>query len=337
MDERYSNSLTFIRLLAAVQVMAGHIFIHLHISNFHMGKNIIGYFSGVPIFFAISGFVIWFSVERSPDYVSYIKKRFWRIYPELWVGVIVEILTIFIFYHGWNGWQMILFFFTQGSIFQFWTPDSLRGYGCGTPNGSLWTICISIQFYIVVWFLYKLLKKRRGGVWSVGFIFVLAASICGQLIAENTGIESLIKLYGQSVIRYLWLFYLGCFIAEFWSVMIPFLKRFWYIFLAAGTIFYVTEIDIQAGYQVFQNICMIMGVIGFAYRFPCLEVKVDLSYGIFIYHMIIVNVFITKGWVQEPVFFFFVVALSCVSAYLSSVTIGKWSAMHKTLNKKDDT
>ena len=44
----------------------------------------------------------------------------------------------------------ILFIFCQSSIFQFWTPNFLRGYGCGTPNGSLWTIGILIQFYIII-------------------------------------------------------------------------------------------------------------------------------------------------------------------------------------------
>ena len=70
-------------------------------------------------------------------------------------------------------------------LFQFWTPEALRGFGCGTPNGSLWTISVIVQFYIVAWFLKKLTRKKSGLALWIGMLicslaigFVKKASAC---------------------------------------------------------------------------------------------------------------------------------------------------------------
>jgi len=115
--------------------------------------------------------LIWGSCGRSISYADYLKKRIWRIYPELWMAVIVEMIVLLALYEGPYNWpQTILFVFTQSTLFQFWTPDCLRGYGCGTPNGALWTIGIIVQFYIVAYFLYKKLHAKNLKMWLVGGI-----------------------------------------------------------------------------------------------------------------------------------------------------------------------
>lgn len=144
LTDRRNNCINTIRLIAALQVAYGHITYHMGVTMPQWVEIIFGYFQGVPIFFLLSGFLIWDSVERSSNYPDYLKKRFWRIYPELWLGIFVEIVAIIILYGIPNIKQFVLFTVSQSTILQFWTPDSLRGYGCGSPNGALWTICVLI-------------------------------------------------------------------------------------------------------------------------------------------------------------------------------------------------
>lgn len=101
------------RILAAFQVFFGHMVGHLELSipvNERLFR-VLYFLNGVPIFFIISGFLIWFSIGSSKSYGQYLKKRFWRIYPELWVAVVVEITVIIILYHGWEIKQFLLFAF----------------------------------------------------------------------------------------------------------------------------------------------------------------------------------------------------------------------------------
>lgn len=327
-----NNSLNLIKLIAALQVMFGHIVVHLEISIPSWISQMLGVFQGVPIFFTLSGFLIWFSIDRSANrrgYSTYLRKRFWRIYPEMWVAVVIEIIVMCILYRRWNVRDTALFTVTQATIFQFWTPDSLRGYGCGTPNGALWTMGVTIQFYIIAWFLYRLLKNKKLQVWIGAIAGCLALSIIGQIGIDSFHNDILSKLYGQIVIKYLWMFLVGMAGASFQDVLVPVLKKWWPIIFIVGVIVSITGFDIKIGYHVLKTITILMAVIGFSYQFPKLKMKRDISFGIFIYHMTVVNAMITFGYTGKLIWFFTATLISCVLGYISTVTIGQYAARRK--------
>jgi len=316
------NCLNLIRLLTAFQVMFGHILLHLDV-NVPEGVSIIVWmFRGVPIFFGLSGFLIWFSIGRTENWKVYAKKRFWRIYPELWIGVAVEAIVLLLMYRITDVVKFVLFLFGQATIFQFWTPDSLRGYGCGTPNGSLWTICVTIQFYVIAWGLYKFLHGKSLRRWIGTWLGVLCLSKFLELLLGRFASIIINKLYGQTIIRYLWLFVLGSFLAEFYGTILPYLKKYWLLLLGFSGLIYLIGIDISVGYGVIQSIFMFAGVLGIAYRFPKLEIKRDISYGIYIFHMTVVNVLIEQGMTGSLMSVVVVVGVSCVLAFVSSEMVG---------------
>lgn len=190
-----------------------------------------------------------------------------------------------------------------------------------------------IQFYLIAWLIRKTLHRKKMLTWIVGFILLIGCSVIGEYVFEWIGIETLTKLYGQTIVRYGWLFYIGCFIAEFNGKMLPILSKYWYLIFFSGIIPYVTGADIVAKYAVLWSILLVSGLIGFAYRYPRLAIRIDISYGIFLYHMIIVNLFITEGWVGKWRYAFAVLAITIVCAYLSNAIVGKWSAKMKTVDR----
>ena len=202
----------------------GHTLWHLQIERIPIIGDFIEFFIGVPVFFILSGFLIWQSINQSKSFGEYAKKRFWRIYPELWLAVVVEIVVLLLLYHEPIHYpQLGLFTFGQATIFQFWTPDFLRGYGCGCPNGALWTITILIQFYFCAYFIFKWLKGRQSWIW---WVVVLISVIIGwvtpflRLFLPDT----VSKLCGVSLIPYLWMFMMAAFASEKKDKVIPFLK-----------------------------------------------------------------------------------------------------------------
>ena len=174
------NSLDTIRLMAALMVMFFHAWEHLHVSVPPALNLFFGFFMGVPLFFSLSGFLIWNSIGRS-SLSGYLWKRVKRIYPELWAGVLLNAAALIFFVDRPIPWlELGLFCLTQGSFLQFWTPDALRNYGCGTPNGALWTICVTVQFYIAAFFFHRWLKGKKLGWW-------LGALLCTIGIAVFSG------------------------------------------------------------------------------------------------------------------------------------------------------
>ncbi len=320
------NCLSLFKLIAALQVMYGHIIVHFGISSNSVFDKLFAVFQGVPVFFTLSGFLIWFSIERSASrggYTGYLKKRFWRIYPEMWIAVVVEIIVMCILYRGWNVRDTAIFTFAQSTIFQFWTPGSLRGYGCGTPNGSLWTMCVTIQFYIIAWLIYKFLRNRKWYVWAITIIASVVMSELFEFLSGLFGVEVFLKLYNQTVIRYLWMFLLGMMMACFFDKIIPFCKKWWPVFICAGIIITFTGFDFSAGYGVLKTLFVLVAIIGFAYCFPQFKLKKDISYGIFIYHMTVVNAMITFGLTGRIIWLMVAMVISCILGYISTIIAGK--------------
>ena len=324
------DCLNTIRLLAAIEVLYGHTFAHLEIDAIPVLGDFIHFFHGVPIFFTMSGFLIWWSIGRSRSFGEYLKKRFWRIFPELWVAVLVELIVLFLLYHEPINWpQFGAFAITQGTIFQFWTPDCLRGYGCGCPNGALWTVCVLIQFYFFAYFIYKGLHGKKLWVWFAAISLALAISLASPVIRGHLP-ETIGKLYGQTLLPYLWMFLCASLVAEKKDVMIPFLKKWWWAFVVVLLMKkYIIHWDIDASYAIFGTLLLFLGMIGFAYSFPKLNIKTDISYGVYIYHMTVVNALITFGLFHNPWLFVLVLVVTCLLAWISTKTVGAWAGRMK--------
>ncbi len=323
------NSLKTIRIIAALEVFLDHAFTHLQIHDFPIIEEYITSFSRVPLFFSLSGFLIWNSLNRVKNFNSYLFKRFWRIYPELWVAVFVELVVVLLLYHEPIDYaQFGLFAITQGTIFQFWTPDCLRGYGCGCPNGSLWTIGIIIQFYILVYFVYRILHGRKVWIWVVTIVGALGIAMLIPIIRENLPLIAG-KLLGQTILPYFWIFLMASFVAEKSNVILPNLKKYWWIFLVGVLLVRYMRLDYNVSYGLGDTIFLFLCVVGFAYAFPQINIKTDISYGIYIYHMTIVNALIALGYSQTLWSLVVVVIITLGLAWLSTKYIGEFSKKMK--------
>lgn len=88
------NSFNLIRLLATLQVFLGHALLHLNVEVHPAISAALRSFQGVPVFFIMSGFLIWNSLEHTSRFNIYIKKRVLRLYPELCLAVLFSAISI---------------------------------------------------------------------------------------------------------------------------------------------------------------------------------------------------------------------------------------------------
>ena len=310
------NGLNTIKIIAAIQVLYNHTITHLQLVVPTWITSVLGFFMGVPIFFMLSGFLIWNSVGKSKGLKEYASKRFGRIFPELWLGVVIELICIVLLIDASIDWLLLaIFAFTQGTVLQFWTPNFLRAYGCGTPNGSLWTMGVTIQFYIAVWFVYKLLHNKRVWIWVVAIATSIAIKLSDPLLELYLPIL-VYKLWGQTIIKWFWLFIIGAFIGEYREKVLPFLKKTWWLLLAISILCQYLGFDVgKDSYGLLTYATRVPGLIGLAYCMPHINLKIDISYGIYIYHMIIVNIMIELGFVGKIYYLFIVLIITLLLAF----------------------
>lgn len=178
----------------------------------------------------------------------------------------------------------------------------------------------------------KLLHGKKLTVWIPTVILSTAVAVASPHLAKFIP-EIIYKLYNQTIIPYLWLFVLGAFISEYREKFIPALKKFWYIPLALSIITFIVDFDISGGpygYGILRCSTLILGMLGIAYKFPSLNIRTDISYGIYIYHITIINVFIVMGFTGNQLFLWFAMAISCVFAFFSTKFIGSFAISKKS-------
>jgi peptidoglycan/LPS O-acetylase OafA/YrhL len=325
-----NNNFDLLRLFAASEVLFQHSIAHLEIGGFHLVENILSYFPGVLIFFTISGFLIFSSLDRNRDFKKYFINRALRIFPALWVCFFLTFILLIFFdvirYTNIFDFVIVKWIFGQVTFFQFWTPDILRGWGVGTPNGSLWTIPVEIQFYILLPVITLVFKKIK---LIFKFLFFIILSIPFNIYISGFNVSSetlLIKLLTVSIFPYLFSFLTGSVIYLYWNkirnLLIGFFPlSFWIIFfIIFNYSFALKPVNNPVNLQLISNLLLSILTISFAFSLPNFSKFLkgnDISYGIYIYHMLVINTFISIGFIGNVKFlvltFIFTFIISSIS------------------------
>jgi peptidoglycan/LPS O-acetylase OafA/YrhL len=309
------NNFDLIRLFAALQVALHHAIFHLGIDDGWIG-TILPLIPGVPIFFFVSGFLISRSFEANARVSDYAVNRVLRIYPALIVCTVLSILSVYLTgYLKTQSFSRGHFWFWiagQATFLQFYPPDFMRAFGTGVLNGSLWTITIELQFYVIVPVLYALLGRsvQSTAQWTAAIIGLVLAFLAinqgFQAIADQYPERLEVKLLKVSFIPWLYMFLLGIVAQRHFESIAGWIEgraAFWvplYFVVAYCSSEYLgwrTGNELNPVIYVL----LIAAVLSCAYSAPSLADKVlhrnDVSYGIYIYHIPIINLFIYNGYV----------------------------------------
>lgn len=322
---QHHNNFELLRLLAATQVLLGHGIEHLHIPVAPALKAALGIFPGVSIFFVISGFLITGSLLRSPDLGSYARNRFLRIFPGLWMCTLVTLVLLYSTQqvHASAG-QVALWAMAQGT-FAPHTPDYLRHWGTGSVNGSLWTIPVEIQFYVLlpllVWWLRPSTRRQAGTM--------AALILCGCAylwLRQNYAGQLPARILLMSLLSWLYLFLVGVLLRLHWGRVAHWFQGralWWGLgYLAWVSLLQMLGVAVQGNAATpLSTIPLGLLTIALAHTAPQLSWRLlrgqDLSYGLYIYHMLVINYMVEQQWTGTWAMLAAAAAMSLLLAGLS--------------------
>jgi len=313
MDKFRLNNFDLLRLLAALQVVFGH---SIELTDLSMERSPLFQFihaiPGVPLFFFISGFLISKSYEINPKIKSYATNRILRIFPGLWFCLVVSLILIFI-----SGYQSNAFSYThfsirllgQVSFVHFYHPEFLKGYGIGVLNGSLWTIGIELQFYIITPFLYKWFFTKGNINRKLIILILLFMCINLWFYQYRADYRDLLvyKLFGVTFAPYFYMFLVGVLFQKNFNFFYKYLSgkgggvlTFYLIFAyILYSQFHITLGNGIGPWLFFPLACMVFSLAYTAVNISENLLKhQDISYGLYIYHMPVVNtvIFLVADW-----------------------------------------
>lgn len=156
--------------------------------------------TGVDLFFIISGFVIFMSLEKASSLREFAGNRFARLYPAYWACVILT-YTLMQIYYQFNvidyekvHWRQLL---ANLTMFQHYI-------GMPDIDGPYWTLLVELNFYILMGLLYKLRLLRYIEILGTG------ASLVFVFLSYNIGYPSIKFLFSiLPVMHYFPLFFMG--------------------------------------------------------------------------------------------------------------------------------
>lgn len=308
------NSIDAVRLCAALQVAFLHSATQLNVDLATWPLiEVIRFFPGVPIFFFISGFLISRSYENSASLGQYFTNRALRIYPALiactLVSCFVVYLTGYFDQHAVPSNRLITWIVAQISVLQFYNPEFMRGFGVGVLNGSLWTITVELQFYVLTPFLYRFGLSRSPRWTATILLCVIVISIALNMfykhVQPQNSEELLVKLLGVSCGPWLYMYIIGMVCQRQFGLLHALMRDKAIVIL----VFYLTLAYVASRYWqwslgntinpvLFACLCIL--VLSVSYTGETWTANLlkgnDVSYGIYIYHMPIVNTFLYLGF-----------------------------------------
>jgi peptidoglycan/LPS O-acetylase OafA/YrhL len=294
------NNFDLLRILAALQVMVIHSMARLGVPV-PGGLKWLEWFPGVPIFFVISGYLVSASFERQDNLWRYLKNRFLRIYPGLWacIGVTVIVTTIL----GYKRTHLLDFAWLPAQLLGLiYTPEFLKHFGVGTYNGSLWTIPIELQFYLVLPLVYFARQRFRKSDSVVpvllGLFIVIVLILNYALPGFNTQQETRIdKVIRYTFVSSFYLFLLGVALQRvhaFRSKIIAGKALYW----IAGYVLLMLVLPEHLSPVLMVLSYLVLGIttVSVAYTVPKAGEQIlrgqDISYGVYIYHGLVINLLV---------------------------------------------
>ena len=324
------NNFDLLRIFAASQVLVGHSVLHLDIATPPALIKLIYAFPGVPIFFVISGFLISASYERSSSLKSYCRNRVLRIYPGLWCCILATILVAALCGFSFVNSHAPLWIISQfaGAIY---TPGFLKNFGFGSYNGSLWTIPVELQFYFLLPVLYWLTRKgakdQTSYFWLAWFAFAaigFAASSMFPPLQNPEGEPTLQKLIRYSFFPHFFLFLSGVLLQQLKAHESKWIAGKGAYWLAAYLAFYCV---VPTAPVTYVPTTLLLGIvtISMAYTAPDVSRKIlkgnDISYGVYIYHGLMINIFIEMGLTGRADYLVLLVGCTYLAGYVSWIAI----------------
>jgi peptidoglycan/LPS O-acetylase OafA/YrhL len=339
MGEVNSNSFNQMRLILALIVLFGHgawVIGFDGESVIQLGKIPITYFA-VYCFFVISGYLVGPKIEQY-GVRTFIIRRSARIYPA-YAGVIILTATLFSTIwqaqktiHGFGVKKQLAYLFlnlipfpglfSQGQYSPFFLMGQPQGVRLtGLINIPLWTLaweCLAYLSLVILYLLSTRLKKSASHAFLITLMIMYGVSILWSL--NNIPYQSNQADFFGALLQkwpYFLCFFSGAVVstsARFYRIPRPFLiLSLFLLIVSTNSIFLFAAF----GALSLTHLAISIGESKVLSRIP---IKIDISYGLYLYHFPIMQTLAHYSYFDSHVIYFLICSLlaSVVFAYASA-------------------
>ena len=279
---------------------------------------------GLYIFFFTSGYLVTRSFVKTPHIGEFIWKRFLRIFPALLVIVILTVIivgpifTSLSLHEYFTNPDTYKYLFTCTGIYiRHILPGVFEGsqhYDHGV-NGSLWSISLELKLYFLLILLGILFKKGVKNIFAYMLILSIVLNIFVMLNLFN--LQYYFSPLHFSLFVLFWLGSVSC--LKYDKILIN--SR---ILLLLGITWLICLNFIEPLRMIFELSFFSYLTLYCCYTRKTISLKIDLSYGFYIYAFLITQIIVELLGRRDPLVIILLVTWSVVM-----ISLGSWFLIEK--------
>ncbi|MEP6806750.1 MAG: acyltransferase [Flavobacterium sp.] len=287
------NCFDFLRFFFAANILLAHLCELSENKNLAFLVHFSNAIIGVKGFFVISGFLVAKSYVNTPSIKKYFIKRAKRILPAYVVVIVLSVL-VFAFFSNYSvleyfsdngvytylGWNLIFLNFLHPCL-----PGLFQSNLYCAVNGALWTLKIEEGFYIVLPFIFYVIKKIKKPFLILASLYILSLLYWYLMYSYFNK-----PLLAKQLPGYLSYFVTGIFLFLNFDFIMKY-KRIIFLFSVLILVSFYFLSDLL---NVFYPAAFGCIVILCAYNIPFFNnfgKYGDFTYGLYIYHFPIIQLF----------------------------------------------
>ena len=324
------NNFDFLRLVFAALVIISHAYPLTGLSDCDLLCQVTDgqlnfSFIGLKGFFVISGYLVMASALRSQNVVDYIWKRCLRLFPALFVCLLITLPIVSLFHEStsespgfWHQWSTYSYIPRNVSLYLL--QYDIQGVFVSNPypiviNGSLWTIAYEFHLYLILvpLFLFRKFSKATSMIVYL-FFSILVVSHLSTVTEPQTHHSGLVDV----ILWDLGTYFMGGALLQISGFNLHDRR---YIYISACLLGIVTSIVIGkfhlVKYILFAPLVVTIGISNTPFISKVHEWIGDISYGVYIYAFPVQQALVSMYRLDHSLLIFATYLIVFPLAYLS--------------------
>lgn len=116
---------------------------------------------GVPLFFAVSGYVIFMTLDNTRNFGGFMVRRWIRLFPAMLVATLLIPVVAYFLPYRYGGIPKLIDLVPGLSLLGANAISALTGIHTDGLERGFWTVYVEVRFYVMFGIFYYLLGKRK--------------------------------------------------------------------------------------------------------------------------------------------------------------------------------
>lgn len=233
-DQERINYLDGMRGFAILAVVIYHFFAQIDgvaISDAYEAHPLLHYnYLSVPLFFVISGCVIFLTLDKTANLAGFLIRRWIRLFPAMLIATLAIPVIAYFFPYRFGGIPAPVDLLPGLTLLGANVISALTGVQTEGLEGGFWTVYVEVRFYVMFGIFYYVLGRQRAFFTLASMSLIIVVLLKAAPLLGGVNVDRANNLFGKMLIGH----HLPWFLIGMYAYLYKFREKRWLALLLAG-------------------------------------------------------------------------------------------------------